>query len=82
VLKKLVLAVAAGSLAIGAQLASADDTQFDFGGGRYHGVAALPFEGTPREIRSEAVTPARLESTHAGVTHAPAPYNMAGGYFN
>lgn len=84
-LKKVVYAVVAGSFAIGTQIASADDTQFDFGGGRYHGVAALPFEGTPREIRGESMTPTRLESTHASGMRAevaPAPYNVSGGYFN
>jgi hypothetical protein len=83
VLKKVVFAVVAGSLAIGTQIASADDTQFDAGGGRYQGVAALPFV-SPAAMRGDgaAVTPTRLEDTHASATRAPAPYNMSEGYFN
>lgn len=86
-LKKIALVVVAGSLVLAAQAASADDTQFDIGGGRYQGVAALPFVtilsgavATPM-----AAAPQRLESTHAGTvagSSVPAPYNVPGGYFN
>jgi hypothetical protein len=89
VLKKIAYIVAAGSLVFAAQAATADDTQFDIGGGRYLGVAALPFHATGAATGSQAMAPAaadqRLESTHAGarVTQgAPAPYNVPGGYFN
>ena len=92
-LKKTAYAILAGSLVIGAPFASADDTQFDIGGGRYQGVAALPFGVVPPSntmAAGELVTPSaprRLESTRADVTtgweiSAPAPYNVPGGYFN
>ena len=84
-LKKVAYVVVAGSLVFAAQAVTADDTQFDVGGGRYQGVAALPFTSVPSTgvEAPMAAAPQRLESTHAGVTHsAPAPYNMPGGYFN
>jgi hypothetical protein len=89
VLKKFAFVVVAGSLAFAAQTASADDTQFNIGNGRYLGVAALPFHATGAATGSQAMAPTateqRLESTHAGarVTQdAPAPYDVPGGYFN
>lgn len=84
-LKKLAHVVAAGSLVFAAQSVSADDTQFDIGGGRYQGVTALPFTRVLSAQAPMAAAPERLESTHAGAvaTHsAPAPYNVPGGYFN
>ena len=85
--KKIAVALVAGGLVLGAQVASADDTQFDVGGGRYLGVTALPFHMTGSDWNRTAAAPApeRLERTHAGVMsadHAPAPYNVPGGYFN
>lgn len=85
--KKVAVALVAGGLVLGAQAASADDTQFDIGGGRYLGVAALPFHmtGSDWNRTSEAPASDRLERTHAGVmavNPAPAPYNVPGGYFN
>jgi hypothetical protein len=86
VLKKLAHVVAAGSLVFAAQAVTADDTQFDIGGGRYQGVAALPFTSVPSTgVEAPMAAPQRLESTHAGAVatqSAPAPYNMPGGYFN
>lgn len=90
-LKKIAYIVVAGGLVFAAQAASADDTQFDVGGGRYQGVAALPFQPAPSGAMasSEGMTPTaapqRLDSTHAGAVgteHAPAPYNVPSGYFN
>ena len=85
--KKVAVALVAGSLMLGAQAASADDTQFDIGGGHYLGVAALPFHMTGSSWNRTAEAPAsdRLERTHASVMvaePAPAPYNVPGGYFN
>lgn len=84
--KKVAVALVAGGLALGAQAASADDTQFDVGGGRYLGVAALPFHATGSDWkRGAAAAPEGLERTHAGAMsaeHAPAPYDVPGGYFN
>jgi hypothetical protein len=91
VLKKIAYVLVAGSLVFAAQAASADDTQFDVGGGRYLGVAALPFQPAPSGAMAggEGMTPTaasqRLDWTHAGAVvteHAPAPYNVPGGYFN
>jgi hypothetical protein len=87
VLKKIAYIVVAGGLVLAAQAAAADDTQFDVGGGRYQGVAALPFTSVPPTgvEAPMAAAPQRLESTHAGpavTEHAPAPYNVPGGYFN
>jgi hypothetical protein len=80
VLKKIAYIVVAGGLVFAAQAASADDTQFDIGTGRYLGVAALPFHATGAAAGREAAAPGqRLESTHAG---AVAPYNVPSGYFN
>ena len=85
--KKVAVALVAGGLVLGAQAASADDTQFDVGGGRYLGVAALPFHvtGSDWNPSAAAAAPERLERTHASVMSAdgaPAPYNVPGGYFN
>ena len=87
--RKVAFAVLAGSLALAAQVASADDTQFDVGGGRYLGVAALPFHMTGMSWNSTAeaapaATPGRVEQTHARGTqdNSPAPYNVQGGYFD
>lgn len=86
--KKVAFAVLAGSLALASQVASADDTQFDVGEGRYLGATALPFHVTGSDwMRGAAAAPApqRLERTHAGVVSAdnsPAPYDVPGGYFN
>jgi hypothetical protein len=91
VLKKVAHVIAAGSLVFAAQAVTADDTQFDIGGGRYQGVAALPLVAAPSatmaggEAGMPTAGPARLESTHAGAAatqSAPAPYNVPGGYFN
>jgi hypothetical protein len=86
VLKKFAYVVVAGSLVFAAQSVSADDTQFDIGGGRYQGVAALPFTSVPSTgMEAPMAAPQRLESTHAGAVatqSAPAPYNVPGGYFN
>jgi hypothetical protein len=88
VLKKIAYIVVAGGLVLAAQAASADDTQFDIGGGRYLGVAALPFHATGaagREAMASTAAEQRLESTHAGARvtdQSPAPYNVPGGYFN
>ena len=85
-LKKIAYIVVAGGLVFAAQAASADDTQFDAGGGRYQGVAALPFKPAPSGAlaSSEGMTPTAaapqgLDRTHAG---AVAPYNVPSGYFN
>jgi hypothetical protein len=84
VLKKLAYVVVAGSLVFAAQGASADDTQFDVGNGRYQGVTAIPFV-TSGAAETPMAAPRRLETTHAGSMNtrdAPAPYNVPGGYFN
>ena len=75
--KKVAFAVLAGSLVLGSQIASADDTQFDVGGGRYLGAAALPFHMTGQSWNTTAdaapaAAPQRLESTHARPGSAPA----------
>jgi hypothetical protein len=86
--RKVALAVVAGSLVFAAQAASADDTQFDIGGGRYAGAAALPFHGTGSDFghvgTMASAAQDRLDRTHAGVMtqSAPAPYQMQDGYFN
>jgi hypothetical protein len=82
-LKKLAYAVVAGSLVFAAQGASADDTQFEVGNGRYQGVTALPFV-TSGAAGTPMAAPRGLENTHAGMItqSAPAPYNVPGGYFN
>lgn len=85
-LKKFAYVVAAGSLVFAAQAVTADDTQYDIGGGRYQGVTALPFTSVlSTGMEAPMAAPARLESTHAGAVatqSAPAPYNVPGGYFN
>jgi hypothetical protein len=83
-LKKLAYVFVAASLVFAAQGASADDTQFEIGGGRYQGVSAIPFV-TIGAVEAPMAAPRRLESTHAGSMNtqdAPAPYNVPGGYFN
>jgi hypothetical protein len=91
VLKKVFYGIVAVSLVFAAQAASADDTQFEVGGGRYQGVSALPFPANPshsmadRETVTPRAAPQSLERTHAGAVvmqSAPAPYNEPGGYFN
>lgn len=84
-IKKVAFAVLTASLVFAAQAASADDTQFDIGGGRYLGASALPFHATGsdwnRMTTAPTPMPERLERTQAGAD-LPAPYNMPGGYFN
>ena len=90
-LKKIVYGVAAASLVLAAQVASADDTQF-WTGETYQGVSALPFDAfsNKAEVRSDAMAPEaapRIErlipqDSATQMAIAPAPYDTNAGYFN
>jgi hypothetical protein len=74
VLKKVAVALVAGSFAIAAQSALADSEQF-WNGKHYQGVADLPFPSldSANEARREATMPERT---------APAPYETPDAYFS
>ena len=90
-LKKVVIGVVAAGLVLGAQVASADDTQF-WTGETYQGVSALPFDAfsNKAEVRTDAMAPEaapRIEplvpqerATH--VATFPATYDTDTGFFN